>query len=297
MSVTVFRLHDFDLPYALPLVVRRMTNQTQTHLHEHVYHEIVYIESGTGEHLTVDGRRRLQAGDLIVMRPRMWHQYLNPQGLRLVNCVFAGSLLRRGGEAFAQSPAVFSLFQRRIPAPRTAPPVVMRTPPRERPHLAQCLDRMMHELAHRPAEWEPAVMAWFMSFLVSIARQGSSGAPAEVTLSDRVRKAVLEVGAHLEGHYPTTPSLADLAAKVHLSPAYLCRAFTRQMGMSIVTYLHHVRMEEACRLLRQTGRSITDVAGQVGYNEIAYFSRRFRSEVGLSPRQYRATKTTGIEPG
>jgi len=58
-----------------------------------------------------------------------------------------------------------------------------------------------------------------------------------------------------------------------------------------------VRMEEACRLLRQTGRSITDVAGQVGYNEIAYFSRRFRSEVGLSPRQYRATKTTGIEPG
>lgn len=297
MSVTVFRLDHFEFPDALPLVVRRMTNQNQTALHEHVYHEIAYIESGTGEHLTVGGRSRLQAGDVIVLRPRMWHQYLNPRGLRLVNCLFTGNLLQQGGEAFKQSPAIFSMFQRRIPHPGTVAPMVLHTRPRERPHLELCLTQMINELTHRSAEWETAAMAWFMQFIVGITRQGSPKPIPGTPLSDRVRKAVLEVGTYLETHYTETPSLNELAERVHLSPAYLCRAFTRHMGMSTVSYLHHVRMEEACRLLRQKKGSITDVAGQVGYNEIAYFSRRFRSEVGLSPRQYQVTEATAIEPG
>lgn len=283
-----------------PLAVRRMIEQNETFPHEHVFYEIVYIESGTGEHITVDGVRSLQAGDVIVIRPRMWHQYVNPQALRLVNCLFDRSLLNRCGEFLSRSPSIFAMFLRRIPQLRLKAPTILHAGTSERAHLEKCLNRMLEELtAHSPG-WEAAGVAWFTNFIVGVSRLGALPDVCEPILSSRARDAVNDVSAYLETHYTEMPTLEALAARVHLSPEYLCRAFTQRMGVSIVTHLHQIRIEEACRLLRHTDCPITDVAGQVGYNELAYFSRRFRKELGQSPRQYRAAKggvVMGVEHG
>jgi AraC-like DNA-binding protein len=57
-----------------------------------------------------------------------------------------------------------------------------------------------------------------------------------------------------------------------------------------VQFVHHIRAEEACRLLRFTNEPVTAIAGKVGYDEIAYFSRCFRAQIGRSPRQYRQAR-------
>jgi AraC-like DNA-binding protein len=44
-------------------------------------------------------------------------------------------------------------------------------------------------------------------------------------------------------------------------------------------------------LLRTTGRSITDIACSVGFNNISHFNRVFRKQIGCSPSQYRASAT------
>jgi AraC-like DNA-binding protein len=107
-------------------------------------------------------------------------------------------------------------------------------------------------------------------------------------MANRALEAVVEASDYIEKHFNETIMRNDLARKLHVSPAYLSRVFSKRMGVGIVQYQHHLRIEEACRLLRETDDPITRVAGLVGYDEIAYFSRRFRREVGQSPREYRA---------
>jgi AraC-like DNA-binding protein len=57
--------------------------------------------------------------------------------------------------------------------------------------------------------------------------------------------------------------------------------------MGIVEFVHRTRAEEACRLLRMTEDPVGRIASRVGYDEIAYFSRCFRGQIGQSPRAYR----------
>jgi len=58
------------------------------------------------------------------------------------------------------------------------------------------------------------------------------------------------------------------------------------MGPSPSLYHTMLRMDEARRLLRETKRSVVDVALEVGYANPSHFARVFRRETGLSPRDY-----------
>jgi len=269
------------------VTVRHEPHQGETYRHEHIFNEIAFIVAGTAEHVTVAGSRRLYPGDVIVIRPRMWHQYVQTSSFALINCLFDGSMLRHGDERVLQAPMLFALFRQRVPQAQMIAPLLLHASPAQQERLTGCLDIMRDELTEQTRGWKPALTVALMDFLVSIARLDNSPNTRTAHKGTRAHKAVMEVVNYLETHFTAPPVLGALAKMVHLSPAYLCRTFTRQMGMSIVAYLHHMRIEEACRLLRHTNRSITEVAGQVGYNEIAYFSRRFRAEMGRSPRQYR----------
>ena len=52
-------------------------------------------------------------------------------------------------------------------------------------------------------------------------------------------------------------------------------------------YLQRRRVERAMSLLRDTGRSVTDICFEVGFGSLGTFSRTFRAIVGRSPRDYR----------
>jgi AraC family transcriptional regulator len=59
------------------------------------------------------------------------------------------------------------------------------------------------------------------------------------------------------------------------------------VGVSPSRYHISLRMNEARRLLRETKKSVADVAVEVGYANPSHFARLFRRETGLSPTVYR----------
>ena len=80
------------------------------------------------------------------------------------------------------------------------------------------------------------------------------------------------------------PALARIA---HVSPAHFTRTFRAVFGETPHRYLQRRRVERAMSLLRETGRSVTDICYEVGFDSPATFSRTFREIVGRSPRAYR----------
>jgi AraC-like DNA-binding protein len=91
---------------------------------------------------------------------------------------------------------------------------------------------------------------------------------------------------HISEHYDWPLSLPDLARLAGISASQLDRDFVRLLGMSPRDFLHKVRIDEACHLLRG-GAGVSQVAYACGYSDHSAFSRRFRLETGTSPRAWR----------
>ncbi len=106
------------------------------------------------------------------------------------------------------------------------------------------------------------------------------------SLGDDMRRTVRRVMAYIHEHYAEPIKREDMAAYGGVSARHLTRCFRQEVGVSPITYLNRYRIKQAKRLLQQEDRSITQVAGDVGFSNSSYFARVFRNEVGVSPRAY-----------
>lgn len=91
----------------------------------------------------------------------------------------------------------------------------------------------------------------------------------------------------IEKAMPGDISLKDAAAKVHLNPSYLSQLFKQKTGGSFTDYVTCIRMREAEKLLSCTHLRIYEVAEQLEFCDISYFSNLFKKHTGLSPSEYR----------
>jgi AraC-like DNA-binding protein len=90
------------------------------------------------------------------------------------------------------------------------------------------------------------------------------------------------------------PALARIA---HVSEAHFIRTFRATFGETPHRYLQRRRVERSMFLLRETGRSITDICLDVGFESLGTFSRTFRGIVGESPSAYRERAARTRRPG
>jgi two-component system response regulator YesN len=65
------------------------------------------------------------------------------------------------------------------------------------------------------------------------------------------------------------------------------KVFKQATGSTFLAYLTHVRLANACQLLRQMDLSVAEIAARVGFEDPAYFDRKFRQRFQSSPRAMR----------
>jgi len=95
------------------------------------------------------------------------------------------------------------------------------------------------------------------------------------------------VRQHLDQNYADPHTLGELAKRAGLSRTYLCRSFKRYTGRRVFDYLIERRIQAAMMRLRGTTDKIATIALESGFSDIAYFNRKFRRAVGMTPREYR----------
>lgn len=80
------------------------------------------------------------------------------------------------------------------------------------------------------------------------------------------------------------------------SKSYMSHKFSKMFGMSFSSYCNFLKLEDARRLLLLTDESITDIALNCGFGDVAYFIRLFKAEHGISPLKYRLRSRRDTEP-
>jgi AraC-like DNA-binding protein/ligand-binding sensor protein len=88
--------------------------------------------------------------------------------------------------------------------------------------------------------------------------------------------------------HPAEPiTMRAMAQRVHLSPSYFCRLFSKDGGLRFTEYVCRVRVEYAKHLLLPGAGRVGDVAMNSGFGDISYFNRMFKKCVGVTPTEYR----------
>lgn len=81
--------------------------------------------------------------------------------------------------------------------------------------------------------------------------------------------------------------IGTVAERLNISESYLSKLFASQLGSSFKDVLTAARMKRAVKLLRETDLRVYEIATQVGYRDVRYFSNVFRSVFGVNPSDFR----------
>lgn len=92
---------------------------------------------------------------------------------------------------------------------------------------------------------------------------------------------------YIHRHYDDRITLADIAAAGAVSRSKCCKLFGRYVGQTPNQYLTRYRIQKGCEMLRETQRSIGEIAGTCGFRTGSYFAYSFRREMGVIPLDYR----------
>jgi AraC family transcriptional regulator len=99
----------------------------------------------------------------------------------------------------------------------------------------------------------------------------------------RLRKVEDYVRAHLTEDI----SIEKLAELAELSSFHFCRVFKQATGMTPLQFVTRERMLKAQWLIRETARSLIEIALEVGYTSPSHFAQVFRRTVGMAPNEFR----------
>ena len=155
--------------------------------------------------------------------------------------------------------------------------------------LKRLISRILYELNQEMDEEEEAVQKQLLDLHYHLLnnfhylyyeQQELREDPDELQRFHRIAK-------YLSANYMDKVSLQEIAEKEFLNPSYLSYKIKDTIGLSFHEYLNQIRVEESTKLLLGTDKSISEIAGDVGYSHLRYYLRTFKEHYQMTPQEYR----------
>lgn len=92
---------------------------------------------------------------------------------------------------------------------------------------------------------------------------------------------------YIHSNYSKDITLTAISEHLSIHPNYFSSLFRQKTGISYTHYLRKVRIEEACKRIRDTNDKFYEIAESVGFHDTIQFNRAFKQETGESPGNYK----------
>ena len=247
----------------------------------HDFWECVYVDRGeiiaTAEHEEIV----LGRGEILFHRPNEWHT-LRANGMVAPNLVVLSFS--------SQSPLMKSFVSRHMKVGNRGRQLISSIIRESETVFATPLGlpgtREMKKAEQIPVGAEQLVRAYIEELLIFLLRAEDTGKPlsalrhhADGDLFDRLTAYMQEnIGRHL--------TLSDLAHCGEVSESTVKSLFRRRAGVGAMTYFIRMKIGAAQAYIRESNYNLTQISDLLGYEGIHYFSRQFRTVVGMSPSEY-----------
>ncbi|MBQ0000698.1 MAG: helix-turn-helix transcriptional regulator [Clostridiales bacterium] len=98
---------------------------------------------------------------------------------------------------------------------------------------------------------------------------------------------IQEMMDYITHHYQEHITLEQAAEIMHMSPKYFSSFFSKTFLISFAQFLNNYRIDQACILLKTTDMPVLEISFEVGFENISYFTKKFKELKGLTPKEYR----------
>lgn len=250
--------------------------------HWHECLEISYVKSGFGRYCMLNKFYEMKPGDIIIMNNIEPH-YLEvyEKGMEQVVMTFDPLL-------------VCSSFTNQIDYSYLKPFFERGTDFSNRltgdnPFSIQIIENIGEietEYREKQKGYELMVKARLLMLLTLLTRYfrdpGKSGKASKQNL-ERIEKAA----NYIKQNYMNNITLDFIAGLFNLSPQHFSTVFRKTTGISFTDYLNKVRVEHSAHLLKETGKKITHIAMECGFNNTTHYNNVFKRLTGKTPSDFR----------
>lgn len=267
--------------------------KTETEYHSHKYIEIAFVAKGEGTHKIGEKTIRCSKGDIFLINYSVSHKFIPLPGNELViyNCVFLPEFFDyslTGGKSF-QTLSNVHLF-RSFFAEDFNLPVTLNTSGNDYTRINRLVSDILAEYSKRDTGYIELIRAYMVEFIIFILRK--TGNDDKNSFSKSTYPLITrKIVSYMEENFNDDVTIGDLSVMAFLSPAQLCRVFKQTTGMTTKEFMRKIRIETACRMLSQTRDSIYKISSDVGYKDTKYFTKIFKSYMGISPSEFRKQNT------
>lgn len=247
-------------------------------IHHHDFFEVYFFLSGRVS-FKVEGKSyHLESGDLLLINPQELHQpdigqdALYERIVLWIDRTYLANLCNTAGEDLS------ACFDSDNPGHTN----LLRPTKLRRAALSQLLDRLVREYYSE----ELGSFAYAQGLLTQLMVELNRLARASVYVEKREEPdLVTQVLAYIGNHYQENITLESLASEFFVSKYHLSHEFSHRVGTSVYRYVIFRRLLQARELIT-AGHAPGEVYQNCGFGDYANFYRAFKSEYGISPREF-----------
>ncbi len=254
--------------------------------HTHAFFELVYVVEGHCRQRIDQQEFVLEQGDMCILPPGVYHapEAFSEQDLSINLQLRRSAFWEMFGGLLTAGNAVSDFFLRVLRQAQPEHYLIFRMPGDET--IRQLVVCMLQEDMRRAPYYQTVLEAGALLLFSLILRNHCAHAAVYSTAEKRTNTAIISILHDLEAR-PEDLSLGALAAQYGYSPSPLSRIFRAYTGETFSAFRRRLRMQHAAALLRQTDRSISEIAAGEGYGSLSDFYKAFRQFYGQTPQAYR----------
>ena len=263
-------------------------NTNALYLHCHPEAEFFCLAEGEVQFFVEDQVITLRPGDAIFVPPDVTHHADKAPGISCSYDALVFSLDWLSGYLGGEGNLYVNLL---LKSRRDAVTVYRR----ERSEDEETLERLSHfkEYLNCPIQfYEMKLLGELMISLQEIFNAVSARMRYNEK-ADAAREGVQKGIDYLMRHYDEGVTLAELVESSGYSESHFCHRFKAVTGYAPFAYLNRIRVIKAAERLIISEDKITKIAADCGFDNVSYFNRVFRRQMGTSPKEYRASGRQG----
>ena len=280
-----------------PLLEKSIENLNQSYLvktlkepffdpnwHFHPHYQLFTVIKGTGTRFIGDDIRHFNVGDTVFLAPNMPHlwrsdrEYFEKDSQLMTEGIVVYFKEDFLGSEFFEKSEMYDIK------------TLLKKSERGLDLTGQLKEELVEDLKNLPVVNGFQGIIKILSILDKLSKSTDYQYIASTTYSNTHKISETErmrlVHEYVLKHFKENINLSTVASLSNMTDAAFCRYFKSRTNKTFSDFVKEIRIGNACKMLQDENKSISQTCYESGYNTVSNFNNQFKSLKGISPKQY-----------
>ena len=262
------------------------SNDNNTLLHSHSFFELGYVVAGRARHILNNYTTIIEKGDYFIIDPCGEHKYegINNEKFEIINCLFVPEIIDKCLAKCQTFQELINnyLIKFQYYTLKQIPTDCIYNDKNQ--NIYELINKLESECNKKNPGYLEMIRCHLIEIFIITMRKISKVNCIIVNSEDETIRYLMN---YVQENYMNPISLTELSSTLNYSLSYISRKFKQEVGTTFNEYLQKTRIEQSCRLLKNTTNSVETIAELVGYNDVKFFRKIFKYYIGIAPLQFR----------